>query len=78
MTAPRGHKRMSGFEVIKFVSRSIQLSIKFIMLINIKMPTAVGILTFISMVNTCSESLKVIKVYFQHFRFMSSLNFMLC
>ena len=51
MTAPRGHKRMSGFEVIKFVSRSIQLSIKLIMLINIKMPTAVGILTFISMVN---------------------------
>ena len=28
------------------------------MFINVKMPTAVGILTFISMINTSAESLK--------------------
>ena len=37
---------------------STQLSIEFIMLINVKMPTIVGILTFISMINTTSERLK--------------------
>ena len=31
---------------------------KFILLINVKMPTIVGILIFISMMNTTSESLK--------------------
>ena len=31
---------------------------KFIMLINVKIPTIVGILTLISMINTASESLK--------------------
>ena len=30
---------------------------KFILLINVKMPTIVGILTFISMINTTSERL---------------------
>ena len=30
-----------------------------IMLINVKMPTIVGILTFISMINTTSESLNI-------------------
>ena len=34
-----------------------------IMLINVKMPTIVGILTFISMVNTTSVSLKARKVF---------------
>ena len=33
---------------------------KFILLINVKMPTIVGILTFISMINTTSERLKAI------------------
>ena len=32
-----------------------KLSMKFIMLINVKMPTLVDILTFISMINTTSE-----------------------
>ena len=36
---------------------------KFIMLINVKMPTIVGILKFISMINTTSESLKARKVF---------------
>ena len=43
---------------------------KFIMLINVKMPTDVGILTFISMINTISESLKAGKVFtFTHSSF---------
>ena len=40
-----------GPKVIKLFSRSTRLSIKFILLINVKMPTIVGILTFISMIN---------------------------
>ena len=38
-------------EVIKLFSISAQLSMKFILLINVKMPTIVGILTFISRIN---------------------------
>ena len=41
-------------EVIKKKSCPTQLSTKFILLINVKMPTIVGILTFISMINTTS------------------------
>ena len=37
---------------------STQLSTKFFLLINDKMPTIVGILTFVSMINTPSEKLK--------------------
>ena len=40
-----------GPEFIKLTPCSTQLSTKFIMLINVKMPTIVGILTFISMIN---------------------------
>ena len=59
-----------GIEVIRLLC-STQL--KFIMLINVKMPTIVGILTFISTINTTSESLKARKVFnFQHINFMSS------
>ena len=48
----------SGLKVIKRFSYSTQLSRKFILLINVKMPTIVGILTFISIINTTSERLK--------------------
>ena len=48
----------AGPKVIKLCSYSTQLSMKFILLINVKMPTIVGILTFISMINTTSERLK--------------------
>ena len=49
---------------------------KFIMLINDKMPTIVGILTFISMINTTYESLKTRKVFvFQHLFFYKKLKF---
>ena len=41
-----------GLEVIKLFPCSTQLSTKFIQLINVTMPTIVGILTFISMINT--------------------------
>ena len=47
-----------GPEVFKKKLYSTQLSTKFILLINVKMPTIVGILTFISMINTTSEILK--------------------
>ena len=40
-----------GTEVIIFFSCSAQLRLKFILLINVKMPTIVGILTFISRIN---------------------------
>ena len=46
---PRGYKKKSF---------STQLITKFILPINVKMPTIVGILTFISMINTTSEGLK--------------------
>ena len=46
------------------------------MLINIKMPTIVGILTFISMINTTSESSEArIFLIFQHFSFYRELKF---
>ena len=41
-------------EVIKLYSCSNQLSMRFFMLIKAKMPTIVGILTFISRINTTS------------------------
>ena len=40
-----------GVEVIKLFSCSAQLRLKFILLINVKMPTFVGILTFMSRIN---------------------------
>ena len=44
------------------------------MLINVKMPTVVGILTFISMINITFESLKASKcLIVQHFSFYEQL-----
>ena len=55
---------------------STKHEIVFIMLINIKMPTSVGILTLISMLNTISESLEARKKKtFQHFSFHKQLKF---
>ena len=46
------------------------------MLINVKMPTIIGILTFISIINTTSESLKARKVViFQLISFYDQLRF---
>ena len=48
----------------------------FIMLINVKMPTIVGILRFISMMKTTYESLKPRKIFlFQNFSFCGLLKF---
>ena len=60
-------------EVIKLFSYSTQLSTKFILLINVKMPTIVGILTIISMINTTAERLKERNFFIcRYFVFMSS------
>ena len=50
-------KECTGPKVIKLFPCSTQLS-EFILLINVKMPTIVGIVTSISMINTKSERLK--------------------
>ena len=63
----------SGPEVIKLFSCSTQLSMKFIMFINVKMPTIVGILTLMSMINTTSESLNAF--CFQQFSFHEQVKF---
>ena len=55
---------------------STQLSTKLILLINVKMPTYVGILTFISMINTTSERLKARNFFIcQYFSFDEQLKF---
>ena len=59
-----------------FISYSTQLSMKFILLINVKMSPIGGILTFISMINTTSEGLKVRNVFiFQNFGVHDHLKF---
>ena len=54
---------VSGPEVIKHFTCSTQLSMKFILLVNVKMPTIVGILTFMSRINVTSgqENFFIIK-----------------
>ena len=57
---------LPGPEVIKRFPCSTQLSMKFIMLLNVKMSTLVGILTCNSMINTTSESCKARTIYIFH------------
>ena len=55
---------------------STQLSMKFSLLINVKMPTIVGILTFISRINTTSERLKARNFFIcWYFSFYEQLKF---
>ena len=62
--------KQPGLKVIKLFQCSAQLSTIFILLINVKMPTIVGILTFISMINTTSERLEVSNLFIcRYFRF---------
>ena len=63
-------------EVIKKFMLKSTLSTKFILLTNVKMPTAVGILTFISRINTTSESLKERKIpsFYEHLKFHAHLS----
>ena len=75
---PDCHCKTSEYspEVIKLFSYSTQPSTKFILLINVKMPTIVGILTFISMINTPSERLKARNFFIcQYFSFYEQLKF---
>ena len=66
---PRGYKTF-------FMLNS--LSMKFILLISVKLPTIVGSLTFISMINTTSERLKARNVFiFRYFGFYEQLKFSL-
>ena len=58
-----------GIEVIQLFSCSTQLSIKFILLINVKMPTIVGISIFITRINITS------KKKFHHITFYAQLKF---
>ena len=51
LTKGISHWHCPGPEVIKLFSSSIQVSMKIFLLINVKMPTVVGILTFISWKN---------------------------
>ena len=52
------------------------MSMKFILLINVKMPTIVGILMFICMINTASERLKARNFFnCQYFSFYEQLKF---
>ena len=57
----------TGPEVIKKFSCSAQLSTKFILLINVKIPTIVGILAFISMMNRTYERLKARNFFLCHY-----------
>ena len=62
-----------GPEVIKLFSYSTQLSTKFNLLINVKMPLILGILTFTSMINTISKRLKARNFFIcRYFSYMSS------
>ena len=59
-------------EVKKLFSCSTQLSMKFILLMNVKLPTIVGILIFMDMIK--SEHLKARHVFdFKHFSFYEHL-----
>ena len=62
-----------GLEVIKLFSCSTLLSLKFIPPINVKLPTIIGILTFIVGINILSVSFNARKVFiFNTLGFMSS------
>ena len=66
----------TGPEVIKLFSCSAQLRLKFILLINVKMPTIVGILTFISRRNyRLWHSKPSISIYFGLFGIYEQLKF---
>ena len=67
---------MTGPEVIKLFSCSTQLIMKFILLINVIMPTIVGILKFISMINKTSERLQARNFFIcWYFSFYEQLKF---
>ena len=65
-----------GPEVIKLFSSSAQLSLKFILLINVKMPTIIGILTFMSRINYWFLSFETeFSTFFDYFNIYEQLKF---
>ena len=63
-------------KVIDFFPCSTQLSLKFILLINVKIPTIVGILTFMRRINKTPESSIERKIFiYQHFSCYEQLKF---
>ena len=60
--------------------KTLFMSMKLILLINIKMPTIVGILTFISTINITSKSFKAMKIFIQKKKTFSILknHFLYC
>ena len=65
-----------GPKVIKLFPCSTQMSMKFILLINVKMSTIVGVLIFISMINTTSARLKARNFFIcRYFSFYEQLKF---
>ena len=71
----------SGPEVIKLLSCSTRLSMKFFILINVKMPTVVGFLTFMSRKNSilglCESEKSLVSWYFyayEHLKFHAQLS----
>ena len=61
---------------MKLLSCSTQLKMKYIMFVNDKMPLIVGILAFISRINTTSECSKQKKMlFFLYLTFCEQLNF---
>ena len=65
-----------GAEAIKLFMLNLTEH-EIIMLINVKVATIFGILTFNIMINATSERLKAKVFIFQHLIFMRSLNFIL-
>ena len=67
---------LKTYEVIKLFTCATQLRIKFVMLINVKMPTIVSILTFNTMINTTSATLIARTVFISwYFSFHEQLKF---
>ena len=75
-TNPLAEEDRSGTEAIELFPCSTQLSTIFILLINVKMPTVVGILTFISMINATIERLNLRSFFIcRYFSFYEQLKF---
>ena len=71
-------ERCSGPEVIKLCSQSTRLSTNFFLLINVKMPTIVGILTLISKKTSILGLSELDKTEFLYiYKSMSISNFIL-
>ena len=68
--------KRAGLKVIKLFPCSTQLSTVFIQLINVTMPTIVGIITFNSMMNILSERIKARNFFmFRYLSFYEQLKF---